>query len=223
MTEATKSRIREFSKSKKLTDIPYILLSMQEEDRVSEVIRYKNCFRTLRNIAAHEPGVIVEQIVSKENEGNQKIIFVTMDENKVVCDMLQFAVWMMDMFILTDNIEYLRFLKVLYQILYTKSIQKFFGTEEFRFKIIKETGLITSYVNWVDYMYDHFGIIKPIAIRDPYITKLYDSNKKVFWKVAVPDMMNLACFYMSGHVNLLDKINLKYFCMLYTVREGGEL
>lgn len=223
MTEATKIRIQEFAKNKKLTDIPYILLSMQEEDKVSEIIRYKNCFRALRNIAAHEPEVIVEQILSKENIGNQKLVFVTADESVIVCDMLQFAVWMMDMFMLTDNMEYLRFLKTLYQVLYTKSIQRFSGTEEFKFKIINETGLITSYADWVNYMYYHFGIIKPIAIRDPYITKLYDTNKKVFWKVAMPDMMNLACFYMSGHVDLLDEINLRYFCMLYTVREGGDL
>jgi len=219
MTEQTKKLIDQFRLRRDLTGVAYIILSMQEEDNVSEVLRYKNCFRLLRNMAAHEPETIAQQLMDETNLGARKIVFTRVSGEVVVLDMLQFAVWMMDMYLQTSTAEYLIFLKVLYSILYKQAIASFEKTELFQFRIRGEAGLLHAYADWMTYMHKYYGCIKPIAVTDPYVTSLYKENRKVFWKVALPDMMMLACFYMTPNVVLSSKENLEYFTMLCSQRE----
>lgn len=220
MTEQTRSLISEFAAHPGFGKVSYIILSMQEEDGVAEALRYKNCFKALRNIAAHEPEVIARQLVSSDNYGNQKVLFETSDGTIVVLDMLQFAIWMFDMYLLTKEKAYIQFIVTLYHLMYPEAFRRFTGSPKFKFKVVNGTGLLVTYDAWVSMMYRVYGVIRPIALSDPYICKLYKENKKVFWKVAVPDMMNLICFYLSGSVDLYDVENLTYFTMLYTAREG---
>lgn len=220
MTEQTRGLISSFAQEQDIIKVPEIILRLQEEDNVATVLRYKNCFKAIRNMAAHEPSTLCEQLASKENRGNQRIVLRTKDEKVVVVDMLAFIVWMFDMYLQTEEAAYLAFVKAVMELLYPNAIKRFSLKQPFLFTKAANGGMLDTYVKWVEFLYEHYGIVKPISIYDPYITNLYRENFKVFWKVAVPDLMSMACFLFTDNVDLTDIRNVNYFIAIRDAREG---
>lgn len=111
MKDYTIDLIKRFAVSEDISYIPAIIVGMQEEDNVSETVSFKNCFRKLRNIAAHEPATITSQLLTGDNVMNVKIVFVCESvsngaNEKVILDITQFTAWMFEMYLKTRNLYY---------------------------------------------------------------------------------------------------------------------
>lgn len=225
MTEHTINLVKEFMNTKSFTYVPGIIIGMQEEDNVAGVLHFKNCFRILRNIAAHQPAVLVEQIDKGVNKGNSKIVFKAVNEGEpvtVVLDMVQFTVWMFDMYKHTNESAYLIFWYGLMTALYPSmlSVHKR-SKEKFSFDVKKHGGLYKLFVDLQEFEYKEFGTIKALSIEDPYYVSLYKGNPQLFWKIAFPDMVNILKLFVSGVVDWMDMGNIDGFITLYKEREGA--
>ncbi len=220
MKDRTKSLIVSYREKLDVETLLSIFIALHEEENVSERVGFKNCLRHMRNIAAHEPDMFVREFQGGYNAGSQKIVFHNADGSAVVLDTVQLLVWMFDMFLKTDEKEYLIFVKAVYKVLYHKSMERFSGIKGYDFWKESDKVLIRPYVKWLSTMFECCGMIRAFGVEDPYAVKLLNENPKVFWKTAVPSFMDLACFYMSGSVRLLNKANLHYFMQLYIAREG---
>lgn len=220
MEERTRKLIAEFRKEQDTETLLSIFIALHEEEGVSERVGFKNCLRHLRNMAAHEPAMFVKGFSNKYNAGSQKIVFTGADGTCVVLDVVQLLVWMFDMYLKTEEKEYLIFIKAVYQMRYKKALERFAGVTGYDFWMEGDEALLSPYVIWMQSMYTQCGMVRSFGVEDPYAAKLLKENPKVFWKTAIPSMMELACFYMSGGVRLLNKANLKYFIQLYVAREG---
>lgn len=221
MQERTSKLIRTFQQTRDIETMMSILIALHEEENVTERVSYKNCLRLLRNIAAHEPALFTSTFTEGYNKGAQKIVLTSADGASVVLDTVQLVVWMFDMYLKSKEEEYLIFIKAVYQLLYPKALERFQNTGKFVFWQEAETAVINPYYRWTTVMYEKCGMIRTFGCTDPYAMKLLKENPKVFWKMAIPSMADIACFYMSGCIDLRHEPDLKYFLMLYTLREGG--
>lgn len=219
MTETTKSLIKDFQAYGDLRLLPGILIGMQEEDKVSEVIEFSNCFKKLRNIAAHEPDTLISQIQFFSNTGCQKLVIATRDHMVVTVDMVQFTAWMLNMYQLKEEFFYIIFLDTFMKLIYTRAIERMQDVEGNKSFVFNQTPL-KDYLNWTSYMYKEFGFIYPIADTDPYILKIYREDQKLFWRIAYPDMMLLVIFFMSNRVSFSNKSNIDYFLWIFKKKEG---
>lgn len=221
MTEQTIELIKTFAKDKDLRHVPSIIIGMQEEDGVSAAINYRNSFRLLRNFAAHEPNVLVSQIVSGDNKGNAKIAFIGRSEDvedRVIVWMVEFAVWMFDMYLITNNMAYLVFWKTLMSVLYPMNVKP--SGKQFKFYPVGEENLLAVFLRWQEYMVETRHLQKAISKNDPYIIRVYKTDVKTFWRIAIPDMMLLCNVYASGDIDLKDKANIEWFLKLFQERTG---
>lgn len=220
MEERTKGLIVEFQKKPDVEVLLSIFIALHEEEGVSERISFKNCLRHLRNMAAHEPAMFVKGLMDGYNIGSQKIVFNGADGVCVVLDTVQLLVWMFDMYLKTEEKEYLIFIKAVYHMLYPRALERYMNMGRYDFWKEGDEVLLAPYVKWMKFMFEQCGMIRSFGVEDPYALKLMKENPKVFWKTAIPSLMELACFYMSGCVRLLNKANLRYFVQLYVAREG---
>lgn len=217
MTGHTEELVKKFAKYKDITDIPGIINAMQEEDNVGSVIGFKNCFRQLRNIAAHEPATITSQIATGDNSNNTKLVFQSETGAVIVLDTVQFTAWMFDMYKISHNIAYLVFWKTFMCVLYPKV-----ATEE-PSAALDFTGLnsrlVRVYDTWANYMYENYGQLKTVNITDPYVVNLFKENPKVFWRMAIPNMFDFVRCYLNGAVSLRNEENIDTLLALFKVRE----
>lgn len=225
MTKQTFNVISSFVKSQDIKLIPSILIGMQEEDDISNLIDFRNCFKILRNLAAHEPDTLTSQLLTGNNQGNSKLTFNTdsgLLEHRVVVDMVQFTIWMFDAYRKTKNDAYLRFWKAFIKLLYpeinnrlNRGVQKFLLDPE-----AYKSGLLGMFLAYQKYCYFTLGKIKTIAPEDPYVCQLYQNNIRVFWRVAVPDMMDIVLLFAEDFIDINDEANISGFIALYKEREG---
>ena len=227
MTENTVKLINEFVRTRAIHLLPSIIIGMQEEDNVSDTVSYKNCFRLLRNLAAHEPGTLTTQIKGVYNAGNQKIVFVPEElRGDIVVDLAQFTLWMMDMYKKTGEAAYIKFAMTLMQILMPYSIG-----------IMRETNCTLdigskpssmSDAEWAtreflklqNIWYESYGLPKTVNVKDDYFSELLRSNPKLFWKIAVPNMMWLLLFLFYNTPAKQYKNCVDLSIEIFRVREG---
>lgn len=222
MKEYTLDLIKAFAKSEDIKSIPAIIVGMQEEDNVSDVISFKNCFRQLRNLAAHEPATIVSQLITNDNLMNTKIVFVGEvdgegQEKKVTMDTIQFTAWMFEMYVKTRNLGYLSFWKHFMNIIYPycKENQVSAGYE---FNV-ETLGLLRAYGSWRDYRLEKHNEVKPINLLDPYITKNYSENPKLFWRLALPNMYVFIESFLTGELDIKSDKNINAYLTFFKARE----
>lgn len=219
MTAHTEELIKSFSKSLDVNALPGIIVALQEEDNVSNVIDFKNCFRQLRNIAAHEPATIVSQIAVADNVNNTKLVFYAENDNVVVMDTIQFTAWMFNMYILTKNIAYLAFWKAFMKLVYPAiPVAEAVVQDTLQFSDASSE-MLDNYDKWQTFMFDRYKVMQTINTRDPYITTMFRENRKVFWRMAIPDMFMLVRCYVDGSVSLRRTENIVAFLALYKARE----
>lgn len=211
-----------FQKKPDVERIPGILIALNEEEGVSEKIQFKNCFRHLRNIAAHEPETLVQGFFSKYNIGCQKIVFHVTGDSVVVLDMVQLTVWMFDMYLQTSEIEYILYVQGMFRLLYAPVLGRYAPLGRYSFVEEGDARLIAPYVDWLTWMYQKCGMVRTFGVDDPYVSKLLKENPKVFWRMAIPSLMDLASFYLAGCVDLEKKSDIQYFKNLYVAREGNQ-
>ena len=204
MTETTRNLIDDFQMRQDLRLLPSIIIGMQEEDKVSEIIEFGNCFKKLRNIAAHEPDNLISQVQLFIDTGCQKLLLVTKDNIIITVDMVQFTAWMMNMYQLVNEFYYIIFLISFIKLLYPKAIKRMENSDSISQFIFHQIPL-RGYLCWIKYMYYELGITYPIASADPYIIKIYKEDQKLFWRIAIPDMMQLVIFLVSNRVSLEDR------------------
>lgn len=228
MTRQTMDWVLRYAKTSDVAFIPAVIQGMQEDDHFSNIIQFKNSFRLLRNLAAHEPETITKQIKSGDNIGNSKIVFIPINndvKNWVVVDMVQFTAWMLDAYLVTDNIAYLTFWHTLmldlYPVYKARLNANKVNKRVFEFKPNKySNGLMGLFLNYQEFMFKVFGKPKTIAPQDPYALQIYESNTRVFWRMAYPDMMDVVALLVDGTIEVSDKDNIRGFLTLFKEREG---
>lgn len=227
MTQETKQLISRFTCDMDLDLLPSIITGMQEEDNVSGTTKYKNCFKGLRNIAAHEPSVIISQWKSKYNEGCSRIVFECSNTegfkgNRLCVEMVQLTAWMFDMYLISKNKSYIDFWHTLMNILYP-SIHEIQVQKRFKFdSTVYKSGLIELFLKFQDYMYDTFGKIRTLNVREAFIAKLYEDNQVLFWKIVIPDMFSLVELFIMGVVDLNEESSYRTFLEFIDAREGAS-
>jgi len=225
MTEHTKSQIERFADEKDLSYIPSIITGMQEDDNVFGRLRFKNYFRALRNMSAHRANDLVTQIASEKNRGNIKIVFNTVNEGgpfTFVLDMVQFTVWMFDMYLQTDEERYVIFWYCLMSKLYPTMLESSWRPgvikEPFVFDSLKYPDKLSLFLALQDFEYKNFGKIKRLSIEDPYYYKLYKDDPQLFWRIAIPDMVYITQYLLNGTIEWANKRNIETFVELYKER-----
>lgn len=220
MTDQTRKLVDKFSLTKDITLIPSIILSMQEEDNVSNTIQFKNCFKQLRNLAAHEPYTIITQLLSKGNKGNTKISLISMklgDAYKLVIDINQFTAWMFDMYMKSSEISYIKFWQALCQMLYPCLNCKS-GT--FEFNTVKYNSLAELYLAYSEYLLKYKNILKVFSLNDTYVADMYGTNRKLFWRITIPDFTQVTGLFISGDVDAYNSANVATYLEIFKEREG---
>lgn len=225
MTGQTRALIDKFASSGDITLIPSIIIGMQEEDNVSNVIQFKNCFRQIRNLAAHEPAVIISQIMNSDNRMCNRIVFTPTNEEvatKVVVSMVQFTAWMFEMYTRTMNTGYLIFWRALWRRLYGKCAAP--SNVKFSFydgpNYTDTASMVRMFLRWQTYMAETRNVQRVVSTKDDYMTEILNSNIKLFWRMAIVDMMSVCNVFASGDIDLSDIHNIKSFLHLFKVREG---
>lgn len=223
MTEQTKSIIADFGKTLDLKYLPSILIGIQEEDNASEIISFRSCLRMLRNLAAHEPFTITSQIMDEKNKGASKIVFRPKEDTlktRVVVDMAQFTAWMFELYIVTSSREYLTFWKALMHLKYqsrkSNSVKRAFNFNPEDYK----NGLLSMFLSLQEYLWQELGMVKTISAIDPYAIQLYQNNIRVFWRMAVPNMMDIVMLFFDGAIDYTNKGNISGYLKLFKEREG---
>ena len=219
MTTQTEDLIKAFSLNKDITLLPSIIIGMQEEDNVCKVLHFKNCFRQLRNLAAHEPYVITSQIMAGTNVNNTRLVFDSKDNTEVLTvNMEAFTAWMFDMYTITGNIAYLVFWRTLMKILYPSICSE--NTAGVTFKFGSDTTrLLSEFAALQDYMVANFGELWVINPKDAYIQKHLKENIKIFWRMAIPNFFTIIKLYLNGCIDVRHKDNINMFLALYSARE----
>ena len=220
MTEQTRKLITKFSLTFDITLVPSIILSLQEEDNVSGTIQFKNCFKQLRNLAAHEPHTIITQLLSKNNKGNTKIVLTSTklgDVCKLIIDINQFTAWMFDMYVISDEVSYLKFWRTLCLMIYpfinTKS-----GT--FEFNLDRHGNSANLYLAYSNYLMEKKNVPKVFSVEDSYVADMYGSNRKLFWRITIPDFMQVTSLFISGDVDVYVRSNVLTYLEIFKEREG---
>lgn len=221
MKDYTIDLIKRFAVSEDISYIPAIIVGMQEEDNVGETVSFKNCFRKLRNIAAHEPATITSQLLTGDNVMNVKIVFVCESvsngaNEKVILDITQFTAWMFEMYLKTRNLYYLMFWWHLMYVLYPYTKNKKV-VSSFNFKM--QNSLIHMYQDWSNYRRDNGLEVKYVNLIDPFITKNLAENGKLFWRLSIPSMFPLLEAFITGEVSVKNEDNIRAYIALFKARE----
>lgn len=218
MEQELVERIRRFETSQEVTELPSILVGLQESEGVSERIRYENQMMWLRDMAVCEPTSLIKQLETEKDNGSKHIILQTY-KGMLVLNMIDFMIWMIDMFMQTDEEEYLILLKGMYRFLYKRGVDKLQEVHApLQFKSDETTPLLLRYYAYVEYMYKNYGLIRKYPTSNAYYKTLYKISPGRFFKEAIPDMMPLALVYMTDNVNLRLRDNLEFFTELYVLR-----
>jgi hypothetical protein len=222
MTDRTKRIIDQYRVSRDIHLLPSIVIGLQEEDGVANVVQFKNCFRQIRNLAAHEPDTLVTQLLNTDNRGSAKIVFIPKQDetnNRVVLDTIQFTAWMFDMFLRTREFEYIIFWETTLEILYTKQksgelVKSALNMENHNNDMLK------WYLNWQTLMWEKKGVPRIIATKDPYVINMYQTNVRVFWRMALPNLMELVLMMLRGEISTRDIKNIEGFIRIFKEKEG---
>lgn len=226
MTDQTSSLILTFIKTHDCKLLPSIFIGIQEDDNFSNIVRFKNCFRLVRNLSAHEPNTITSQINAGDNYYNSKITFIPESgemEKRVVVDIIQFTVWMFDAYLLTNNIAYISFWLHFMQFKYPHLIEarKKQKDEQFIFDSnAYPGGLMGMFLEYQRYSSKYLNRYKTVSPEDPYTLSMYTTNTRVFWRIAFPHLMEVINLFADDHINVRDKRNIMGLIELYREREG---
>lgn len=221
MTDVTKGLIVKFMEDKDVSRVPGIILGMQEEDNVADVLPYKNCFRYLRNICAHEPAVIVNQVLSECNRNSAKLVFHPADdseENRLVLDLRQFSAWMIKMYFLTGTFGYLCFWLALMKAV-CPSLRAVRDIPTLDFSIGADEDTRSLFFRYQAYMHQYFGKVRKVHPEDVYITKLYAINRQAYLRMTFTDLMDVVELFVTGAVVPTDEGNLRGFLRLFEERD----
>lgn len=213
--------IKKFAESEDINYIPAIIVGMQEEDNVGETVSFKNCFRKLRNIAAHEPATITSQLLTGDNLMNVKIVFVCESVNnevgeRVVLDVTQFTAWMFEMYLITRDFYYLMFWLHFMYIMFPY-IRKKRGTTTYNFKM--QDSLIRTFQGWCNYRRDNDREVKYVNVMDPFTVRNVTENPKLFWRLSIPSMFPILEAFLTGEVSIREEDNLRAYIALLKARE----
>lgn len=219
MNKETKDAIREFAESLRISKFSTAILYMQEEACISDKCSFKNCFKALRNISAHEPGTFAREFSKERNRGVQRITISTDAGYMVLLDVVQLAAWLIDMALREREYAYIEFLYSTYKMLYPEQIVESTLEKPIVCSVDFMKDCVGEYYKLSNILYEQLGILKPIAEDDPYAVNLLKENPKIFWKLAVPDMLRFTCVFLSNF-NLHSICNLEWFKFLYVAREG---
>ena len=219
MTTQTEDLIKKFSMNGDLNFVPGIIIGMQEEDNVGNAVHFKNCFRQLRNLAAHEPATIVSQIKAGTNSNSTKIVLVSqIEKNTIGFSIEQFTAWMFDMHVITGNIAYLVFWKSMLKVLYPNVYNESLMNTTFKFgsdttKLLSEFGRVS------EYLIEQYGELWHINIKDEYVANMFKTNPKVFWRMAIPNMFVIIKLYLNGLIDIRNRDNINMYLAFFTARE----
>lgn len=219
MTERTKKLILDFYKKGDVNVLPSIFIGIHEEDNISNEIPFKNCLRVLRNISAHDPVVITGQLLEERNLNSSKVTFIqksgidSMDF--ITLDLAQFFTWMVAASKVTGCIEYLVLAKALVQIA-CPCIKR--GSHTFTTVRARGETVLDVYKKMVVHITKVLSLPRPVSFDDAYLKRLYIENQRLFWKICVPDMMNIVSVYVND-INLANTWEIDFYLELARGRE----
>lgn len=224
MTQETRQLVLDYCKAPAISKLPQIIIATQADDDVANTVDFWNSYRLLRNLAAHEPDTIVSQINSVDNNGCVTRVFKSksIDAGKsVVFTIDNFTACMFNMYLVTHEVAYLAMWKTTIHLLYSDSIKRRdVKREKFHFSEAYHGTMIRLLISFNEYLWRTYRKPKAINMEDNYVTCIYDSNKKLFWKLAIPEIMDVIFMFADDTIDIRDEKNIRTFIKLYKEREG---
>lgn len=226
MQDRTKKLIEKFFDNPTFDDIPSIIIGLQEEDRVCESLETPNCFKWLRNICAHAPATVVTQLQDASNHNCATVAFKynkcsTFDpESKqgFTMQLYQFTAWMFYMYKLTKQAEYIMFwLKFCSLICPTLVYSS--KNESIKLDIQKYDDYRKWFNNFESQLVKLNKKIRYYNKNDYYLNKIYASDKRLFLKMVIPDMMMIVSLFIDGTISPFDEDNIDGYLKLFRERE----
>ena len=217
MTSRTKELILDFHKTRNVNLVPSIIIGLQEDDSVSTTVQFKNSFRLLRNVAAHEPETITEQLLMKRNLNHSRAVFLLREGGgaKLTLDLTQLAAWLFDMRLKTGDAHYIVFCKTLIQVM-CPCIIVGLSTNKL---ILSSDDLVESHIEFEKYSLAYLRRPSFLNMDDDYTATQFASNRKLFWRIAYPSMMEVISIVLN-YTDLTDSKTIKFYVNLFKEREG---
>ena len=216
MTGTTKNLILQFIESKGCDTqvLTGIFIGIQEEDNVSDMVCSWNGFRTLRNLAAHEPANLIQFFSDKANDNCSKMVIQMADGHLFVLEVVQLCLWLLECYLKTKDPMYYRFAETLFKwrFPYWKYCANYTLPEH---AIDGVSGLVENF--YMIQMKSVGRMPKTFNTKDPIMKDLYDKNQQVFWKIAVPDMYAMLCS-LFNHGGIRD-FSVRFVIDLYYARD----
>lgn len=229
MQDRTKKLIEKFCNNPSFDDIPSIIIGLQEEDRVCERLECPNCFKWLRNICAHEPATVVNQLQSKDNQNCATLAFKyskcsTFDpESKqgFTMQLYQFTAWMFYMYKITKQTEYVMFwLK--FCNLVCPDLRYSDKNESIKLNIQNYDDYRKWFSDFESKLVKYSKRVRYYNKNDYYLNKIYVSDKRLFLKMVIPDMMLVVSLFINGTISPFDEDNIDGYLTLFREREANN-
>ena len=215
LSRVTCNLIKTFVKEGDLHDVGSIIIAMQEEDNVADTLGYRNCFKLLRNLAAHEPSVLYQGLCSA---GKCKILYFNKEDGgQIAVDICVLTAYMFTMYLRTEQFEYIMFIVALTKLLFKS---KLLCKCDKPLAFTRSNSVLKYYMTYRNYMVENYDMLTMFDDEDARILDLYGTNKTVFWKIAIPDFSKVWRVFMSGLVDLREPDNINAYIELFDVREG---
>jgi len=216
MTSRTKELILDFHKTRNINLVPSIIIGLQEDDSVSTTVQFKNSFRLLRNLAAHEPETITEQLLLDRNLNHAKAVFLLResDDAKLTLDLAQLAAWLFDMRLKTGDAHYIVFCRTLIQVM-CPCIVRYSPNK----LVLSSDDLVESHAEFEDYLKTRLNRPSLSNMYDDYTATQFASNRRLFWRMTYPSMMEVISTILN-YVDLTDEKTIQFYVNLFKEREG---
>ena len=194
MTLQTTKLLDNFHTTLDTSLLPGIIIGIQEEDNVSNIAPFGGCFRTLRNISAHEPDVLVRYLKDPSNHNYATHSISTSSAVSYVCVHHILAI-LYYMYCATSNRYYIMFASDLMKIMMPDYADK---PRTFVFASVhssSESVLLPTFSMLQDIAFISNGRLRYYNPKDCRQAEIYNSNQRLFWKLVIPDITE---FVMSG-------------------------
>lgn len=219
MTEQTRSVLSKFNTSLDISLLPSIFIALQEEDDVMNKVGFKSVFKIIRNLAAHEPSNLVQQLQKARKSGDTKLNIISETaKNGFYCiDVINITMCFLKMFKLTGDTVYLALAKNWFKTFlgYNESANSYVVSAIHEDHDCLKNFLLLQQASW-----NTKKRIKTVFEGDQWMCGLIKENNSLFWKIAVPNIADLIQdFFAEYESNRIPVYSVKgivsFICEVY--------
>lgn len=193
MTSETRNLIKNCDFNQ-VNDVMQIIIALQEEDDVSSKMPFKNGFKILRNLCAHTPSVVMSTMTRQKGSGIDRIVYDKPDAEDMSISNIEIVICLLKMYELTRDEAYklfaFKYMKVFYSSVPTCRV--------YAFPEIDRNNYLRTFFNIQTESWRVFGLPKTVATDDSWLAGVYRNNEKLFWRIAVPNMVLLLLSYLDN-------------------------